>query len=181
MVEMDFPFPDERVGFDTFYADHISLLLSIEGFLSAQRFEADRSVPAPFLAIYEIANPEVLTSPAYASKAGPAAVPNVYRSKFRNWDRNVFTTPSCELTVPMGGWMTVVDRLSTTSMNLPVGYTALNPTGLDRSVVERGIRIHRTGESTAPAIPASTQPKWHVRTMKPLHDVRTSNNRARRV
>ncbi len=180
MVEMDFPFPEERANFDAFYDDRITMLLSIDGFLSAQRFEATSTVPAPFLAIYAIENREVMTGPAYASKAGPAAVPDAYRSKFRNWNRDLFTAPACDLAVPVYGWITVIDRISTTSMNLPDGYIILSPIGLDRSIVERGVRVHRGGEPTAPTVPAGAEPGWQVRTMKPLHAVRTPDNEATR-
>ena len=178
MVEMDFPFPEERAGFDTFYADRISMLLSIDGFLSAQRFEANSSVPAPFLAVYEIASPGVLTSAAYASKAGPAAVPDAYKSKFRNWNRNLFTAPHCDLSVPLEGWMMVIDRLSAESRHLPDGYIGLTSIGLDRSIVERGIHIDRGGDPAAPEAPSGAVPVWRVRTMKPLHAVRKSNDDA---
>ena len=179
MVEMDFPFPEERAGFDTFYAERISMLLYIDGFLSAQRFEANSAVLAPFLAIYEIASPEVLTSAAYASKAGPAAVPDAYKSKFRNWNRDLFTAASCDLAVPLEGWMTVIDRLNTKSMNLPDEYIALTPIGLDRSIVERGIRIDGGGDPVVSDVPSDTGPGWRVRTMKPLHAVRMSSDDAR--
>ncbi len=37
MVEMHYPASENRAAFDAFYRNHISMLLTIDGFLSAQR------------------------------------------------------------------------------------------------------------------------------------------------
>ena len=38
MVEMHYPLDDDREKFNAFYDKHITMLLSIDGFLSAQRY-----------------------------------------------------------------------------------------------------------------------------------------------
>ena len=81
MVEMDYPHDTaaERDAFDAFYQRHIDMLLTIPGFLTAQRFHCAQAagvpVRAPFLALYRLAGPGVMTSDGYtaiSSRARPA-------------------------------------------------------------------------------------------------------------
>ena len=165
MVELSFPFPDERPGFEAFYSRHISMLLSIEGFRSAQRFEATQEAAAPLMAIYELDSPEVLSSAGYTSCAGPTSVSETYRPKMLNWDRNVVVGPELRLDVPDDGWLLLVDRKTSDSPLLPAGVLAYLPAGLDRTVVERGVQV---GMGAAPDVPAQA-PGLIVRFMRPLH------------
>jgi hypothetical protein len=171
MVEMDFPFPDERADFDRFYDDHITMLLTVDGFLSAQRFECTHAAVAPLLAIYQVAGPEVLSGPSYRSKGGPSSVSPIYKPRMQNWDRNLMQAADVTLDVPMGGWMVVIDRKTDASPPLPNGYSRLQPVGLDMTVCERGVRI---GTSGAPLITPETDDAWVVRVMRPLHPRRTA-------
>lgn len=170
MVELAFPFPDERTGFDQFYSGHIDMLLSIEGLNSAQRFEATHDATAPFMAIYELAHEGVLQTTAYTSKAGPNSVTERYRPKMLNWKRNVVIGPALHLDVPMGGWLVLIDRLSADSAPLPDGFVAVTPVHLDMTFIERGILPGTGGEPPTFA----QQSDWVVRTMKPLHARRES-------
>lgn len=171
MVEMDFPYPDERAGFDEFYDNHITMLLTVDGFISAQRFECTHAAAAPFLAIYRLAGPDVMTGPSYRSKGGPNSVSPIYKPKMRNWDRNLLQGADVNLDVPMDGWIVVIDRKTDASPPLPNGYHRLQPIGLDMTLCERGILI---GTSGSPTPPAETDDAWTVRTMRPLHPPRTT-------
>jgi len=168
MVECAFPFPDEREGFDAFYQSHITMLLSIEGFRTAQRFEATHEARAPFMAIYELEDPDVLQRPSYTSRAGPTSVSEIYRPKMLNWDRNVVTGPPLDLDVPEGGWLVIVDRKTDAAPPLPEGFGAYSPASdgraLDQTVIERGIKF---GTGT-PDVPVEA-PGWTVRSMRALH------------
>ena len=165
MVELAFPFPDERAGFDAFYSKHIDMLLSIEGINAAQRFEATHAALAPFMAIYSLAHEAVLESDGYTSRAGPNSVSMDYRPKMLNWKRNVVTGPHLHLDVALDGWLQIVDRMSDDSPALPAQFLAFKPIALDMSVVERGILVGQAGQ---PA-PIDEQAGWVVRSMKPLH------------
>ena len=127
MVECAFPFPDERAGFDEFYTKHITKLLSIEGFLTAQRFEATHEAKAPFMAIYELDEPAVLQRPSYTSRAGPSSVSDTYRPKMLNWDRNVVTGPAIDVDVSEVGWLIIIDRTNEDASALPLGFRVINP------------------------------------------------------
>ena len=41
-VEMNFPYPERQSEFDTWYAAHLQKIITVPGFLSAQRFGATR-------------------------------------------------------------------------------------------------------------------------------------------
>jgi len=171
MVEMSFPFPEERADFDRFYDRHIGMLLSIPGFRSAQRFEATHEARAPLMAVYELDGPQVLSSEAYTSRAGPRSVSETYRPKMQSWDRNVLTGPSLRLDVPAAGWLRIVDRLEARSPPLPPGFAVFTPAGLDRTVLERGLRAGADAGAMPPA--PGEHSGWTVRTFRPLGVRRT--------
>ena len=91
MVEMDYPHETaaQRETFDAYYWRHIDMLLTIPGFMTAQRFHCADTDRAPFLALYRLSGPEVLTSEAYMSKAGRMSVHPDFREYISDWDRNL--------------------------------------------------------------------------------------------
>ena len=170
MVELSFPFPEERAGFDEFYSNHISMLLTIDGLDTAQRFETTHEAIAPFMAIYSLANDHVLQSEGYTSRAGPSSVSEDYRPKMLNWKRNVVTGPAFVIDVPMSGWLMLIDRVTEHSAPLPEGFTPFRPTELDMTFAERGILLGHSGQ---PPI-VDNQSDWVIRRMSPLHARRES-------
>ena len=166
MVEMHYPETESRAEFDAFYDRHITMLLSIEGFQSAQRFVCAHPTRAPFLAVYRLAGPEVMTSENYTSKAGRTSVDPIFRERMTNWDRNLVTGALDDMDVAMGGWMVVIDRLDPDSPPLPDGFAPLTIIGLDETIAERGVR---TGDSGEPATPDVPPQGWSVRTLLPIH------------
>ncbi len=89
MVEMHYPLDEDRARFNEFYAKHIDMLLTIDGFQSAQRYECTHEARAPFQAVYRVRNPEVMTSENYTSRAGRDSVDPVFKAKMTNWHRNL--------------------------------------------------------------------------------------------
>ena len=168
MVEMHYPLEADRAAFDAFYRKHISMLLSIPGFLSAQRFACTHQARAPFLAVYRLADTGVLSRDSYTSRAGRNSVDPAFRAKMTNWDRNLVTGDLADMDVPEGGWLVLIDRLSAASPPLPEGFAALAVAGLDATIAERGVAIGRSGAPPAVA-PAEG---WTVRTFRPVHAVR---------
>ena len=175
MVEMDYPDRDGpgRAAYDGFYERHISMLLTIPGFLSAQRFACAEAARAPFLALYRLADAEVLERPAYLDRAGRLSVPEEFRARMRNWDRNLLRGDAGDLEVPFadggsgdhGPALAVLDRLDPSAPALPDAFSALEVIGLDRTVAERGVRI-------GPPWEAAAAPRCTVRNFRPLHPVR---------
>jgi hypothetical protein len=173
MVEMDYPHETaaERSAFDAFYQRHIDMLLTIPGFLTAQRFHCAEATRAPFLALYRHTGPEVLASDAYTSKAGRMSVEADFRVNMTNWDRNLVQGPegsgAPDLAFEMDEAMTLIDRLTEDAPPLPDGFVPLQVIGLDRTIVQRGAAF---GDRS----PTEPQEGWEVRVWRPIHPVRRS-------
>jgi hypothetical protein len=171
MVEMDYPHETaaERTAFDAFYQRHIDMLLTIPGFLTAQRFHCAEATRAPFLALYRHTGPEVLASEAYTSKAGRMSVEADFRVNMTNWDRNLVQGPAGtgapDLAVDMGGAITLIDRLTGDAPVLPPGFTPLEVIGLDKTVAQRGA-------AAGDVAPRAAVDGWEVRVWRPIHPVR---------
>lgn len=166
MVEMHYPASEDRAAFDDFYHNHISMLLTIDGFQSAQRYECSQDALAPFMAVYRLRNPDVMTSENYTSKAGRNSVDPAFRAKMTNWDRNLVQGDIESMDVPDGGSMVLIDRHSQESPALPDAFTPLEIVGLDATIVQRGVRIDPAGDATAPD---TTVEGWTVRRFRPIH------------
>ena len=173
MVEMDYPHETqaEREAFDQFYQHHIDMLLSIPGFLSAQRFHCVEAIRAPFLALYRLVGPEVLTSDAYTSKAGRMSVDPTIRVNMKNWDRNLVRGPEGtsdpDIAVGMDNVLMLVDRLTDDAPPLSTDLIPLEIIGLDYTVVQRGVAIK---DLCFQHIPDG----WEVRLWRPIHAIRIS-------
>lgn len=177
MVEMDYPHDTaaERETFDAYYSRHIDMLLTIPGFLTAQRFHCADTTMAPFLALYRLAGPEVLTSDAYTSKAGRMSVHPDFRGYISDWDRNLVQgradSDGPDLATVMGDTITVIDRLTPDAAPLPDGVAPLDVIGLDRTIAQRGAVKSRAAENN-PNTGLKDQVGWEIRVWQPIHAVR---------
>lgn len=172
MVEMDYPHETaaQRETFDAYYWRHIDMLLTIPGFLTAQRFYCAETTMAPFLALYRLAGPDVLTSEAYTSKAGRMSVHPDFRAYISDWDRNlvqgVAGSGGPDLATAMDDRMILIDRLTADAPALPDGVTPLAVIGLDRTIAQRGY-----AEANPDRLPTG-QDGWEIRLWQPIHAVR---------
>ena len=168
MVEMHYPAEEDRAAFDGFYHKHISMLLTIPGFLSAQRYECTHEADAPFLAVYRLETPEVLSRESYTSRAGRTSVDPVFRAKMTNWDRNLVEGEIANMDLEEDGSMVLIDRLSADAPLLPDGFTPLRIVGLDATITERGVRLAQ--RDNAPEV--ALHDDWRVRHFRPIHPPR---------
>ena len=168
MVEMHYPLDDDREKFNEFYHKHITMLLSIDGFMSAQRYECTHDAKAPFLAVYKHRDAGVITSDNYTSRAGRDSVDPTFKAKMSNWDRNMVNGDIADMDVGEDGWLVLIDRLAADSPPLPEGFTSLKIIGLDATIAERGVKILQNGEPNSPA----AQDGWSIRTFRPIHSPR---------
>ncbi|MFT7572153.1 MAG: hypothetical protein ACI9JL_003203 [Paracoccaceae bacterium] len=180
MVEMDYPHETaaQRESFDAYYGRHIDMLLTIPGFLTAQRFYCADTKMAPFLALYRLTGPEVLTSEAYTSKAGRMSVHPDFRAYISDWDRNLVQgradVPADgdgdrggpDLATAMEDTMILIDRLTPDAPPLPDGVAPLHVIGLDRTIAQRGV-----AESNPDGM-LKNQDGWEIRIWQPIHAVR---------
>ena len=164
MVEMDMPYPDRLEAWEAWYASHIKKLLALPGFRSAQRFRALTPTPSPYLAIYGLASADALVSPEYRAKAGPGST-GEWRTLMTNWRRNLVKGLAEAPPVAPEHRLVMIDRLVEAAPPLPSGFTSLTPVDLDRSMVERGIRVCPPAEAMAIARGDDTT---HVRVFSPL-------------
>ena len=175
MVECDYPHEtdEQRAAFDEFYWKHISMLLTISGFLTAQRFHCDQDVRAPFLALYRLAGPDVMSSNTYTSKAGRKSVDRNFRPNMINWDRNLVQGPAGslepDLVVQMEESLTLIDRQTQNAPPLPASFTPLTVVGLDETIAQRGVMVGIPHIKECPA-------GWEIRHWRPIHSIRTPSN-----
>lgn len=138
MVEMALLETARRAEWDAWYSAHQHRLLSIPGFRASQRFEAIHTAESPFVALHEIASPEIFASPSYCAKGGPSNT-GEWQVKMNNWHRNLFAaehTPN----VPMDLRLVLVEEGSG-PMPDHVSVRWLEVVGLDRSVPRRGLAV----------------------------------------
>lgn len=101
VVEMDFRDAAREHDWHTWYITHITQLVrNVPGFTATQRFRSLTATPSPWLALHEVAGPEVFESPEYKANGGPAST-GEWKDRHTNWYRNLFdgvtTTPDVGL------------------------------------------------------------------------------------
>lgn len=162
MVEMDLSDRAREHEWNDWYAAHLTKLLSMPGFRSAQRFKALPPALSPYLAIYDIDSASVLASNAYRSGGGPSS-PGEWTSIMVDWHRNLFDCGQAPA-VPLSAYLVVVDRKALSEPPLPIGVSALRCVGLDRIVFERGIAVCSAEEARA----WQASSLHHTRVFQPL-------------
>lgn len=168
MVEMHYPLDDDREKFNEFYDKHITMLLSIDGFLSAQRYECTHETTSPFLAVYKQRDANVITSENYTSRAGRDSVDPAFKAKMTNWHRNLVEGDIADMDLGDEGWLVLIDRHADDAPTLPDGFTSLEIIGLDETIIQRGVMTGQNGEPRTPP----QQEGWTVRTFRPIHPPR---------
>jgi hypothetical protein len=85
-VRSKFTDPAREDGWNEWYAGHLRVLLSVPGFLAAQRFHCSTTVDdRPYLAMYEVAGAEVFDSEPYRAIWGF----HEWRPLIDNWARDL--------------------------------------------------------------------------------------------
>lgn len=163
VVEMDFRNPGREHDWHTWYLEHTThLVRTIPGFMATQRFRSLNASPSPWLALHEVAGPQVFESAEYKKGGGPASTGD-WAKEHLNWRRNVFdgTKETPDVAIDQHLLMAEGDAA------LPGPYesraTRLTCVGLDRSSERRSIVVVPAGGLTAGmfAMPG-------VRVLKPI-------------
>ena len=139
MVEMTLLETTRRAEWDDWYVGHQHQLLSIPGFRASQRFEAIHNAESPFVALHEVASPDIFTGPHYRAKGGPSNT-GEWQVKMGHWRRNLFGadhTPD----VPMNARLVVVEEGGGQGLPENVSVRWMEAVGLDRSVPRRGLAV----------------------------------------
>ncbi len=164
MVEMDMSHGDRLAQWHAWYEAHVDKLLTMPGFISAQRFVSIGPTLSPYLAIYSVTDESALTNPTYTARAGPQSA-STWAPFMSNWQRNLLDGVTVAAEVNSGQWIALIDRQAPDAPELPPGFARLKPVGLDCSMVERGLRWGAQDE--APPSPAQAQ-GWTLRVWRPL-------------
>jgi len=126
VVRCNFPRADLLDDWERWYVGHIELLLTVPGFLGAQRFFTPHSPDArPYLALYELSSPEVMRSDEYQRARGFG----VWEGHVTSWTRDLVEAADRDLdfATPMDGRLWAAFYRGT----LPPGAAQI--VGLDRS------------------------------------------------
>ena len=160
-VRCRFTDPAREEAWNEWYLAHIGVLLSVPGFLAAQRFHSSATVDdRPYLAMYEVAGPEVFSSERYQAIWGF----DEWRSLIDNWTRDLSTVrDSRDLDFATGsdGWLwaafvsgedaAVGAALDALSANRPFVHAA-TVTGLDRSCAAIAWKVLADARDPGPAV-----------------------------
>jgi hypothetical protein len=160
VVRCDFSRADLLEAWDSWYEGHIRLLLTVPGFLGAQRFATpDPPDGRPYLALYELSNPAVLRSAAYQRARGFGA----WEGHVRSWTRDlVQAADSGDL-----GFATAPDgMLWAAFFRGPAPATSARSIGLDHSFDAALWRSLGPGRRE-PRLPAATRRQVAAATFEP--------------
>ena len=130
-----------RAEWEAWYLAHQKRLLTIPGFRASQRFEAMEPTPSPFVALHEVAGPEVFASEAYRAKAGPGGT-GEWRDKMPNWHRNLFGGVEHTPEVRLDQWLAVIeDGVPASRCVDMMDMQWMEAVGLDATVRRRAIAV----------------------------------------
>jgi hypothetical protein len=147
MVEMDFRETAREHDWHTWYIQHVAKLINnVPGFRASQRFRALSPTASPWLALHEVAGPEVFQSAEYAATGGPVST-GEWKDLHTNWYRNLFRGIDVMPAVPMDAHLLMGEG----NAKLPDGFHVINlsSAGLDRTSEARSMIIVPDGRLSA--------------------------------
>ena len=128
-----------ETDWDRWYVDHLSIMASVPGVSSAQRFKTATPGHSPSLAMYSFASPAVFQDPYYLSVRGMGEWLALIDRRY--YKRNLFDGAERAPDVPVDRVLLVADRPAPEPRLAGVDWTWLTCVGIDRSTPFRGIAI----------------------------------------
>jgi hypothetical protein len=167
-VELAFSQPEREAQWNTWYSEHLDILLSVPGFSTAQRFLSTSPCRAPYLAAYSVTSGGVFESAPYKQRGGRGA-PGAWAPLMINWDRNLFDGFAQMPEVQAEQFLAVVDMAPDDLAAFPLPLHRLTSAGLDRTVSSRGIAVLSAAEYSSLAARVNERIRFY-RTLTPqLH------------
>ena len=121
------------------YVEHLALMLSVPGVLSAQRFQTESIGQPRSLAMYTMVSEDVFTDPQYQRVRGMGAwAPLIDRAHYR---RNLFDGLESAPEVREDQVLVVADRSAPGEADFEVSMSWLAAVAVDRSTPYRGIAV----------------------------------------
>jgi hypothetical protein len=124
---------------DRWYIEHLKIMVSVHGIISAQRFKTSSLGHPPSLAIYSVASAEVFQDPYYLSVRGMGEwLPLIDRQYYR---RNLFEGLACAPEVSGGRVLLLADRREPDSRLPDLAWAWLRCVAIDHSTPYRGLAV----------------------------------------
>ena len=140
MVEMALDDTAREAEWHDWYLRHIRKLLTVPGFRASQRFRAVTATASPFVALHEVEDAGVLSSPQYRALGGRANT-GEWQHRMSNWHRNLLEGLEQTPDVPERAYLLVIDERSEAKLPAETELHWLRAVGLDRTVQNRALAI----------------------------------------
>jgi hypothetical protein len=140
--------PARESEWDRWYIEHLTVMATVPGVGSAQRFKTGTPGHSPSLAMYTFASAEVFSDPYYLSVRGMGEWLTLIDRRF--YRRNLFDGMARAPAVSDGEILLLADRDAPVRAPGDPDWTWLECVGIDRSTPYRGIAI--VPESAAAAM-----------------------------
>lgn len=141
MVEHVFALPELENEWNAWYAVNVSVLLSVPGFRSAQRFKVPAALPSRYMAMYTIDSASVLESKAYKDAGGGGTNSQRFRPAYQVWIRNLFDGLERAPAVPVTNFLAVLDSTAPDCTLPGQALPWLKSVGLHKTTPYRGLAI----------------------------------------
>lgn len=149
IVEMDFRDPAREHDWHTWYLEHTTRLVrNVPGFTATQRFRCLTPTKSPWLALHEVAGPEVFESKEYKANGGPAST-GEWKDRHTNWYRNLFDGWAETPAVGFDQHLVMSEGDAKVPDSIAGRMTYGKSAGLDKTSERRGIVVLNPGELRA--------------------------------
>lgn len=163
VVEMDFRNPAREHDWHTWYLEHTThLVRSVPGFTGTQRFRCLNTSASPWIAMHEVAGPQVFECAEYRAGGGPTSTGD-WAKEHLNWHRNLFDGTRETPDVAVDQHVLMAEGDAALPGPFEARATRLVSVGLDRSSQRRSIAVVPAGGLTASMFGLSG-----VRVLKPI-------------
>lgn len=149
VVEMDFRNAEREHDWHVWYLEHTThLVRTIPGFTGTQRFRCLNQSKSPWLAMHEVAGPEIFESKEYKAGGGPAST-GEWAKLHTDWHRNVFDGIRETPDIHPDQHLLMAEGHAALPQSYEPKAIRLNCVGLDRSSPRRSIAVVPSGGLTA--------------------------------
>jgi hypothetical protein len=163
IVEMDFRDPAREHDWHAWYVQHTAhLICTMPGFTASQRFRCLTPSPSPWVALHEVAGPQVFRSDEYTAGGGPPAT-GEWATLHVNWHRNLFDGAAETPDVADDQHLLMAEGDAPLPAAGSLDPKRLTCVGLDRSSTRRTLAVVPAGALTATMLSAPG-----VRVLKPI-------------
>ena len=137
--------PSRQTEWAAWYIDHLRIMLTVSGVISAQRLETDALGQPPSLAMYTVESEDVFTDAYYLSIRGMGSWQPLIDTRY--YVRNLFASLDEAQDVGEHQRLLVADRDAPSGDLAGAPFRWLECVGLDRSTRYRGLAVIESGNA----------------------------------